>query len=85
MLLLWLPRPFLCVSDGLTSGGVWFGCRSGGGNGKCALTREMLTSNFTLPLNTVAKKFGLCPTALKKLCRKFGVPRWTHRKVGRSF
>lgn len=34
-----------------------------------------------MPLNEVAKKFGMCTTALKKLCRKYGVMQWPHRKL----
>ena len=31
------------------------------------------------PVEQVAKKFGMCTTALKKLCRKYGVMQWPHR------
>jgi len=34
-----------------------------------------------MPLNEVAKKYGMCTTALKKLCRKYGVMQWPHRKL----
>lgn len=42
---------------------------------------EDLSSHYHLPLNTVAKKFGLCLTALKKICRRYNITRWPHRKV----
>ena len=32
----------------------------------------------------VAKKLGVCATALKKLCRKYGIARWPHRKLQAS-
>jgi len=45
------------------------------------ITKEVLAANFNLPLNEVAKKLGVCATALKKLCRKYGIARWPHRKL----
>jgi hypothetical protein len=45
------------------------------------ITLEDLSSHYHLPLNTVAKKFGLCLTALKKTCRRYNITRWPHRKV----
>ena len=40
-----------------------------------------LREHFNMPLNEVAKKYGMCTTALKKLCRKYGVMQWPHRKL----
>eukprot|EP00961_Rhodomonas_salina_P215837 2915377-Rhodomonas_salina.2 len=37
------------------------------------LSEKELREHFNMPLNEVAKKFGMCTTALKKLCRKYGV------------
>jgi len=45
------------------------------------ISHEILAKHFHLPLTVVSKKFGLCPTALKKLCRKFGIVRWPFRKL----
>jgi hypothetical protein len=45
------------------------------------ITGKMLRENFHLPLHTVAKKFGMCTTAFKKLCRRFEIPKWPHRQV----
>lgn len=45
------------------------------------ITGKMLRDNFHLPLHTVAKKFGMCTTAFKKLCRRFEIPKWPHRQV----
>ena len=45
------------------------------------VTGQMLRDNFHLPLHTVAKKFGMCTTAFKKLCRRFEIPKWPHRQV----
>ena len=39
-------------------------------NISCRLTEKVLRENFHLPLSEVAKKFGMCTTAFKKLCRK---------------
>mmetsp|Transcript_22396 Transcript_22396/g.50470 ORF Transcript_22396/g.50470 Transcript_22396/m.50470 type:complete len:335 (-) Transcript_22396:92-1096(-) len=46
-----------------------------------ALTEKELREHFNMPLNEVAKKYGMCTTALKKLCRKYGVMQWPHRKL----
>uniref|UniRef100_A0A7S4PKY2 RWP-RK domain-containing protein n=1 Tax=Guillardia theta TaxID=55529 RepID=A0A7S4PKY2_GUITH len=45
------------------------------------LTEKELREHFNMPLNEVAKKYGMCTTALKKLCRKYGVMQWPHRKL----
>ena len=37
------------------------------------LSEKELREHFNMPLNEVAKKYGMCTTALKKLCRKYGV------------
>ena len=43
------------------------------------LSEKELRDHFNMPLNEVAKKFGMCTTALKKLCRKYGVMQVRHR------
>jgi len=48
---------------------------------KCMLSEKELRDHFNMPLNEVAKKFSMCTTALKKLCRKYGVMQWPHRKL----
>lgn len=45
------------------------------------LSERELREHFNMPLNEVAKKYGMCTTALKKLCRKYGVMQWPHRKL----
>lgn len=45
------------------------------------LTYDDLARFFHLPINAAAKELGVCVTALKKQCRKHGVPRWPHRKL----
>ncbi|EKX38702.1 hypothetical protein GUITHDRAFT_115251 [Guillardia theta CCMP2712] len=40
------------------------------------LTEKVLREHFHLPLVDVARKFGMCTTAFKKLCRKQGVMQW---------
>ena len=45
------------------------------------LSEKELRDHFNMPLNEVAKKFSMCTTALKKLCRKYGVMQWPHRKL----
>lgn len=36
---------------------------------------------FDLPIEKAAKKLKLCPTEMKKICRKHGLERWPQRKV----
>ena len=43
---------------------------------------DELSRYFHLPINQVAKELGVCATILKKICRRNGIPRWPHRKVG---
>ncbi|PSR93612.1 hypothetical protein CEY00_Acc28226 [Actinidia chinensis var. chinensis] len=40
-----------------------------------------LIGYFHLPINTAAKKMNVCPTVIKKVCRKHGLQRWPHRKI----
>ena len=40
-----------------------------------------LAEHFHLPINEAAAMLGICPTVLKKICRKLGMRRWPHRKV----
>ncbi len=41
---------------------------------------KILPSLFHLPINDAAEQIGVCPTILKKICRKNGVKRWPHRR-----
>lgn len=45
------------------------------------ITEKELRQNFHLPLHTAARKFGICTTAFKKLCRRFGIAKWPHRQL----
>lgn len=36
---------------------------------------------FGLPIGEASQKLSLCPTVVKKICRKHGVKRWPYRKV----
>ncbi|CAN8236257.1 unnamed protein product [Cochlearia groenlandica] len=51
-----------------------------------ARTQEMklkgLTEmHFRLPIVEASKLLGVCPTVVKKMCRKGNLPRWPHRKI----
>jgi hypothetical protein len=45
------------------------------------VTENKLREHFHLPLTEVAKKFGMCNTAFKKLCRKQGIMQWPYRTL----
>ncbi|KAL4195933.1 hypothetical protein AMTRI_Chr04g180780 [Amborella trichopoda] len=40
-----------------------------------------LANHFHLPITAAAEKLSICPTVLKKVCRRNGMPRWPHRKI----
>jgi hypothetical protein len=48
----------------------------------CKLGVESLSTLFHLPVKAACAKLGISTTSLKGLCRKNGLPRWPHRKVG---
>ncbi|XVF10845.1 hypothetical protein REPUB_Repub07fG0218200 [Reevesia pubescens] len=45
------------------------------------LTLKDIENYFHLPIQEAAKKMEFSATVLKKICRKFGVTRWPHRKI----
>ncbi|TVU28504.1 hypothetical protein EJB05_20023, partial [Eragrostis curvula] len=46
-----------------------------------ALTFELVSRHFGMPINQAAKKLNVGLTVLKKRCRELGIPRWPHRKL----
>eukprot|EP00658_Telonema_sp_P-2_P054147 TRINITY_DN430_c0_g1_i1.p1 TRINITY_DN430_c0_g1~~TRINITY_DN430_c0_g1_i1.p1 ORF type:complete len:210 (-),score=27.86 TRINITY_DN430_c0_g1_i1:487-1116(-) len=40
-----------------------------------------LQAHFDQPLSDVARKFNVCTTFFKKICRHFGIKRWPFRKI----
>lgn len=42
---------------------------------------EDLRRCFNMPIAAVARKFGICATLLKKICRRHGIQRWPHRQI----
>jgi len=48
------------------------------------LTKEMLKPFFGTPLRNAAILMGLCPTALKSVCRKLGIKRWPYQQSRRK-
>jgi transposase-like protein len=42
---------------------------------------EDLRKCFNMPIAAVARKFGICATLLKKICRRHGIQRWPHRQI----
>ena len=46
---------------------------------------EALEGLFYLPLKEAAHEIGLCPTTVKKACRRFGLEQWPFRRGGSPF
>jgi hypothetical protein len=45
------------------------------------VTREFLTPYFKKPMMTACAELGVCPTAMKKACRKLGIVKWPYRQT----
>ncbi|XP_004955211.2 protein RKD3 [Setaria italica] len=48
--------------------------------GKKALTFELVSRHFCMPIKQAAQELNVGVTVLKKRCRELGIPRWPHRK-----
>eukprot|EP00656_Telonema_subtile_P024511 TRINITY_DN2672_c0_g1_i6.p1 TRINITY_DN2672_c0_g1~~TRINITY_DN2672_c0_g1_i6.p1 ORF type:complete len:199 (-),score=42.58 TRINITY_DN2672_c0_g1_i6:92-688(-) len=48
---------------------------------KKTLEFGVLKEHFHLPMVDVAKKFGICTTVFKRMCRSHGIKRWPFRKL----
>lgn len=46
-----------------------------------SITLEELRKFFHLPIAEVARQFGTCTTALKKICRKLNITKWPYRQI----
>jgi len=42
---------------------------------------EILKEHFDMPLQDAAAKLGVCTSAIKKACRRFGIPKWPFRRL----
>jgi hypothetical protein len=59
-----------------------FGSNQGNiGDHSKQITLEELRKYFHLPIAEVAKQFGTCTTALKKICRKLKISKWPYRQI----
>jgi len=47
--------------------------------GPIALTRARLEELFNGSLQQASKTLGICPTAIKKACRRFGITKWPYK------
>ncbi|KAL4522230.1 hypothetical protein Ndes2437B_g07966 [Nannochloris sp. 'desiccata'] len=45
------------------------------------ISKEEIESVFCYPAEEACVKLGICLTILKRLCRKFGIPRWPYRRL----
>lgn len=56
--------------------------RLGGGAGK-RLTYTDLQAQFAVGLKEAATRLGICPTTLKRACRRNGISRWPSRQIAK--
>eukprot|EP00887_Chlorella_sp_A99_P002283 scaffold10.g2283.t1 len=49
------------------------------------ITREELESCFHMPSEQACKHLGVGLTILKRVCRRFGIPRWPYSRAGRAY
>jgi len=68
----------LCEDEGQDSSGTADSSASSAG---VVIRDRELRQHFHLPLHTAAQRFGICTTAFKKLCRRFGIAKWPHRQL----
>ena len=47
------------------------------------VTLQDLQNQFGYGLKEAAARLGICPTTLKRACRRFGIPRWPRRQLAR--
>ena len=66
------PRSKPCSTTGTTS--------VGGRAMPVVVTRDLVAALADLPLPKAAATAGICPTALKRACRKIGVRRWVYKR-----
>ena len=45
------------------------------------VTREFITPYFKMPMVAACAELGVCPTAMKKACRKLGIVKWPYRQT----
>jgi hypothetical protein len=45
------------------------------------VTREFITPYFKMPMAVACAELGVCPTAMKKACRKLGIVKWPYRQT----
>ncbi|PVH48160.1 hypothetical protein PAHAL_4G264700 [Panicum hallii] len=79
--------PLLCyreekeVSSGSNSDTKVVGAGQRARPEETALTFELVSQYFYMPIMQAARELNVGLTLLKKRCRELGIPRWPHRKM----
>jgi hypothetical protein len=67
--------------DGVEQATQVQGRPAGGGSQAKALTFELVSQHFSMPIQQAARELNMGVTVLKKRCRELGIPRWPQRKL----